>query len=69
MALVDEVEPGSTASVGDMAKSGGSLSATPFINAVQDFYLTNPIARASAVMAEMSTLKREMSAGGTGTHG
>ncbi len=34
-----------------------SLGREPFINPVRDFYLTNPIARASAVMAEMSALK------------
>ena len=30
----------------------------PFISAVSDFYLTNPIARASAVMAECSALAK-----------
>ena len=29
-----------------------------FVNAVRDFYLTNPIARASAVMAELSAMAR-----------
>ena len=29
---------------------------------IRDFYLTNPIARASAVMAEMSALKKTVSA-------
>ncbi len=29
---------------------------------MRDFYLTNPIARASAVMAEMSALKKTMQA-------
>ena len=37
--------------------------------AVRDFYLTNPIARASAVMAELSALKKSMDRGTTGTHG
>ena len=38
--------------------------------AVRDFYLTNPIARASAVMAELSALKpRACQQGTTGTHG
>ncbi|MEM6566596.1 MAG: NADH-quinone oxidoreductase subunit NuoG [Pseudomonadota bacterium] len=32
----------------------GSLSDAPLQNAVSDFYLTNPIARASALMAELS---------------
>ena len=30
----------------------------PFQSSIKDFYLTNPIARASAVMAEMSALKK-----------
>ncbi|RXF74714.1 NADH-quinone oxidoreductase subunit NuoG [Hansschlegelia zhihuaiae] len=34
------------------------LSSEPFRNAIADFYLSNPIARASAVMAEMSALRR-----------
>ena len=34
-----------------MAKSG-------FASPIKDFYLTNPIARASAVMAECSALAR-----------
>ena len=29
-----------------------------FVGPIQDFYLTNPIARASAVMAECSALAR-----------
>ncbi|MFN3146756.1 MAG: NADH-quinone oxidoreductase subunit NuoG [Paracoccaceae bacterium] len=32
----------------------GQMSSEPFANAVPDFYLTNPIARASALMAELS---------------
>jgi NADH-quinone oxidoreductase subunit G len=45
------------------------LKSTPFDLAIGDFYQTNPIARSSAIMAEMSTLKREAGAKGTGTHG
>jgi NADH-quinone oxidoreductase subunit G len=33
-----------------------------FVSPVRDFYLTNPIARASAVMAEMSALKKTVQA-------
>ena len=40
----------------------GSIGSEPFTSAVRDFYLTNPIARASAVMAEMSALKKTVSA-------
>ena len=47
---------------GDAAKvsglNGGALSAAPFVSPIKDFYLTNAIARASSVMAEMSALKK-----------
>ena len=36
------------------SREGGELSSEPFRSAVEDFYLTNPIARASKVMAECS---------------
>ncbi len=48
---------------------GGALGTEPFASPVRDFYLTNPIARASAVMAEMSALKKSFEQGATGTHG
>ena len=32
----------------------GKLGDAAFRNAIKDFYLTNPIARASALMAELS---------------
>ena len=35
---------------------GGAPEKAPFKPAIEDFYLTNPIARASAVMAECSRL-------------
>jgi NADH-quinone oxidoreductase subunit G len=50
------------AAIGRLAAVGGSVDATPFATAVQDFYLTNPIARASAVMAELSAIKHAASA-------
>jgi NADH-quinone oxidoreductase subunit G len=36
----------------------GEADATPFINPISDFYLTNPIARASEVMAECSASRK-----------
>jgi NADH-quinone oxidoreductase subunit G len=36
------------------AESAGKMGDAPFRNAVADFYLTNPIARASSLMAELS---------------
>ena len=53
---VDQIEAGKADDVKALAGKGGSLEKAPFKNAVEDFYLTNPIARASAVMAECSRL-------------
>jgi len=53
---VDQIEAGKADDVKALAGKGGSLDKAPFKNAVEDFYLTNPIARASAVMAECSRL-------------
>jgi NADH-quinone oxidoreductase subunit G len=53
---VDQIEAGKVADIKAMAGKGGSIEKTPFKSPVEDFYLTNPIARASAVMAECSRL-------------
>jgi len=53
---IDQIEPGKAADVKALAGKGGSVDKTPFKTSVEDFYLTNPIARASAVMAECSRL-------------
>jgi NADH-quinone oxidoreductase subunit G len=53
---VDEVLAGDVASLSTLSQ--GTLGHAAFVNAVQDFYLTNPIARASAVMAECSALAK-----------
>jgi NADH-quinone oxidoreductase subunit G len=52
---IDQVEPGKAGDIKTLAGKGGSVEKAPF-KAVEDFYLTNPIARASAVMAECSRL-------------
>ncbi|MBN8941421.1 MAG: NADH-quinone oxidoreductase subunit G [Rhizobiales bacterium] len=41
-----------------LAAKGGAIEPQPFKVAIDDFYLTNPIARASATMAECSALAR-----------
>jgi NADH-quinone oxidoreductase subunit G len=41
----------------------------PFQAFIEDYYQTNPIARASSVMAELSALSQETQLGVTGTHG
>jgi NADH-quinone oxidoreductase subunit G len=56
MAAIEEIRPGEAATIARLAKAGGRLGKAPFVPPVRDFYLTNPIARASAVMAECSAL-------------
>jgi NADH-quinone oxidoreductase subunit G len=56
MAAVDMIHAGAVGDVAAVASSGGQLGKAAFVNPIQDFYLTNPIARASAIMAECSAL-------------
>jgi len=57
-AELDEVAAGNTADLSALAKKGGTMADSGFASPIKDFYLTNPIARASAVMAECSALAR-----------
>jgi NADH-quinone oxidoreductase subunit G len=57
LAAIGAVKAADPAAIAALAGLGGSFTATPFANAIRDFYTTNPIARASAVMAELSMLK------------
>ncbi|WP_316224608.1 MULTISPECIES: NADH-quinone oxidoreductase subunit NuoG [unclassified Bradyrhizobium] len=56
LARIDQIESGLIADIKTLAGKGGSLEKAAFKPLIQDFYLTNPIARASAVMAECSRL-------------
>ena len=49
-------QPGNPADIRKLASLGGTPDKAPFRRAIADFYFTNPIARASAVMAECSAL-------------
>jgi len=53
---IDQIEAGDPAAIKTLAGKGGNIAKTAFKSPVEDFYLTNPIARASAVMAECSRL-------------
>jgi NADH-quinone oxidoreductase subunit G len=53
---LDQIEVGDAADIKKLAGTGGSAEKAPFKALVTDYYLTNPIARASAVMAECSRL-------------
>ncbi|WP_414471163.1 NADH-quinone oxidoreductase subunit NuoG [Microvirga sp. M2] len=61
MAAIDTVRPADgAAAIEALAGLGGTPAREAFASAVTDFYLTNPIARASGVMAECSALAREL---------
>jgi len=53
---IDQIEPGKADDVKALAGKGGKVDKAAFKPAIEDFYMTNPIARASAVMAECSRL-------------
>ncbi len=55
---VDAIAAGNGEDIVNLAKKAGKMASSGFTPAVKDFYLTNPIARASAVMAECSALAR-----------
>ena len=58
LARIDEIAPGNAADIEKLAARGGTPDKTPFHSPVTDFYLTNPIARASPIMGECSALAR-----------
>ncbi|MGO4571752.1 NADH-quinone oxidoreductase subunit NuoG [Microvirga sp. 2TAF3] len=60
-AAIDDVKPADAgAAVQALAGIGGSPGREAFASPIKDFYLTNPIARASGVMAECSALARNL---------
>jgi NADH-quinone oxidoreductase subunit G len=58
LAAIDQIAAGDPADIARLAGLGGKLGKSAFVSPVKDFYFTNPIARASAVMAECSALAR-----------
>lgn len=61
LAALDTIETRVVSGLETLAKLSGQTSTEPFAPAIADFYLTNPVARASAVMAGMSALKASKS--------
>ena len=53
---IDEIVAPDAAQISALAGHGASATKEPFHSAIADFYLTNPVARASAAMAECSAL-------------
>jgi NADH-quinone oxidoreductase subunit G len=65
LAQVDRIAPAEWGAFG----AEGPLDSAPFATPIHDFYLTNPITRASRTMAECSALALAARAEATGTHG
>ncbi|PYE35685.1 NADH dehydrogenase subunit G [Rhizobium sp. PP-F2F-G38] len=55
---VDTIAEPVDGEIAALAQKAGEMTKSAFASPVKDFYLTNPIARASAVMAECSALAR-----------
>ncbi len=53
---IDQIAAADSGDIGRLAARGGTPDKAAFVLPVDDFYLTNPIARASAVMAECSVI-------------
>lgn len=58
MAAIDAVAAGQVSDVVALGTKAAPVNGVTFVPVVNDFYLTNPIARASAVMAECSALAK-----------
>jgi NADH-quinone oxidoreductase subunit G len=56
LAAIGAIAPGNPADIEKLAGRGGAPDKAGLRCAVEDFYFTNPIARASAVMAECSAI-------------
>jgi NADH-quinone oxidoreductase subunit G len=59
---IGKITPGDPEDIRRLATRSGSMEKVPLRSPVEDFYLTNPIARASAVMAECSALAERAAA-------
>ncbi|MGB0084333.1 MAG: NADH-quinone oxidoreductase subunit NuoG [Rhodomicrobiaceae bacterium] len=68
-AAIDEIAPGTMSDIEALAEGELKYDDMPFVSAVEDYYQTNPIARASSIMSELSALAREQHHGATGTDG
>ena len=59
-AAIDAIAAGAPFDAAALIAAGGVCASAPFVSPVADYYLTNPIARASAVMAECSALRLDL---------
>ena len=69
LALLDQIDPADMSSIEHLAGHPAKTGKERFGHAIEDFYLTNPIARASAIMANLSALHAGANDKATGTDG
>ncbi len=59
LAALDSVQAADAGALDELANIKGRMTSKAFASPVTDFYMTNPIARASAIMAECSSLRAD----------
>ncbi|MEL7527978.1 MAG: molybdopterin-dependent oxidoreductase, partial [Pseudomonadota bacterium] len=59
---IDAIEAGDAGDLDKLADASAKMDSAGFANVIRDFYLTNPIARASKTMAECSALAQSRAA-------
>jgi len=69
LALLDEITPSDSSAIEKLATSKAKPRKARFESNFGDFYLTNPVARASALMARLSALHANGAKKATGTDG
>ncbi|HUW73906.1 MAG TPA: NADH-quinone oxidoreductase subunit NuoG [Methyloceanibacter sp.] len=69
LALLDLVEPADAASISKLAGQAAKPGKDRFGLTIDDYYLSNPVARASAIMASLSAMHADGPEKATGTDG
>ena len=69
LAMIDEIAGEDTLDLKKLSTGSSRIGKQAFGAAIADFYLSNPIARASAIMGELSAMKSGHAAKVTGTNG
>ena len=69
LALLDLVEPADSAAIEKLAGTPAKPGKDRFGLAIDDYYLSNPVARASAIMASLSAMHAGGNEKATGTDG
>jgi len=69
LALIDEIRRDESLNLTKLSAATSRIGKQPFGEAVEDFYLSNAITRASVIMGELSAMKMGGASGATGTDG